>query len=801
MAVGFGFSVGDLIAIGKLAHEIANALGDCRGASAEYRSLIELLGSLKTSLNLISSFISTLPVTTSSRVGQAFMNGILFHAGCCYKLLNEFAADSRKYTQSLLNGQGSKAKVAFRKIKWSLYSAEDSRRLERRLSTHMDAFDRYLLAINIQTESNFAEESRGQVNQISVTVAAIFDTVVTTQKMMPKMLGYPWEGDVLSSHVHIEDVLGRPIVLPFMLCRTSETLKDTMRIMFSDHPGLKEVVDGNFELVDKENQLTIFDGRVGRPGIMDWRSDSDPVQPGAKLLMNILRVKTVHAPRASLVASVRTLETCLRCGFATPGRQFRKCVRCDMNFKKSVRELFKVSGGSVSNKPWPRDPIPRTILNATPPIERGPIESTTADIETGHIRRVHEIVEYLVPTFTYGNDFGNSRLPFIQAIGQGDLQWVRRILLETDTDPNTRSWQGWTALQYACSIKIDSPESRNQEAIVRLLLSQGADVNSSPGYFYGRTALQVACETGNEKIVDLLLEKGADVNEDVVPIGGQRSLACAAEAGDFGIVKKLLDLGADINQSGSELDLNTALSAAAEKGNLEMLEYLIENGANTKGPAALFALKKAISSDKLDVAQRLLEKGLDVNDCANGPAPLHSVASIDMLNLLVTYGARFDVPGSEGSGDTALQRAARDHSLDLVTELVRLGSDVHHPDPEKGGRSALQAAASRCEYEVEESVRIMSFLVDEHAADVHERRWKKSYTSLETACHTTAQQKKNERNIASVNFLVERGAIITSFTLHVAAAWNHPELLDFLLQNGARVGDISSPTNVQCIQG
>ncbi|CAN9448284.1 unnamed protein product [Alternaria alternata] len=131
MTVGFGFSVGDLIAVGKLAHDIAVALSDCRGASAEYRSLIELLGSLKTSLGLINNFISTLPIATSSRVDQAFMN------------------DSRKYTQSLLNGNGAKAKIAFRKIKWSLYSAQDSRRLERRLSTHMDAFDRYLIAINM----------------------------------------------------------------------------------------------------------------------------------------------------------------------------------------------------------------------------------------------------------------------------------------------------------------------------------------------------------------------------------------------------------------------------------------------------------------------------------------------------------------------------------------------------------------------------------------------------------------------------------------------------------------------------
>jgi hypothetical protein len=90
MAVGFGVSVGDLIAVGKLAHDIANALSECRGAATEYKALVELLGSLKTSLSLISNFISTLPIAASSRVDQAFMNGIIFHAQCCYKLLTQF---------------------------------------------------------------------------------------------------------------------------------------------------------------------------------------------------------------------------------------------------------------------------------------------------------------------------------------------------------------------------------------------------------------------------------------------------------------------------------------------------------------------------------------------------------------------------------------------------------------------------------------------------------------------------------------------------------------------------------------
>jgi ankyrin repeat protein len=469
-----------------------------------------------------------------------------------------------------------------------------------------------------------------------------------------------------------------------------------------------------------------------------------------------------------------------------------------MDFKKSVQEVSGPMPRLVELRDWP-EKFPRTKVDAAPPIDYGPMESSNQDMDTRYIRRVHEITEHLVPIKYWENHFGNSRLPLIQAVGQGDLHWVRQILLETDTDPNTRSFQGWTALQQACDIGADCSGGKNQEAIVRLLISQGADVTAARGEGYGRTALQAACECGNERIVDLLLEKGAGVNEDVGVFGGQSSLAGAVWARHIGIVKKLLDRGADINQPRSEELGHTALSAAAQSGNLEMLDFLIENGADTQGSAGSFALEKAIGWDRLDVAQRLLELGLDVNYCADGPAPLHSVESMDMLNLLVSYGARFDLPGSNASGPTALQRAVRWHTLDLVTELVRLGSDVHHPGPAKRGRSALQAAASRWYGDL----RIMSFLVEEHGANVNEpRSEEEGYTSLEAACHTqVTQQRVVKRDITNVKFLVERGAIITPFTLHVAAAWNHTELLGFLLQNGARTEDISSSTNIPIVVG
>jgi hypothetical protein len=175
-----------------------------------------------------------------------------------------------------------------------------------------------------QTENNSAGEMRVRNNQISFTLAAIFDTVKTTQKSMPKALGYPWEGDISSTHVHIDDVLGRSIILPIALCRTRQTLKDTMRIMFSDHPGLKEVANGNFELVNTQNQVTVFDGRADRSRYVSCGSYVNGVSPGAKLSMNIMRIQTLHAPKEILVNSVQTLETCPRCGFDTPGRGFRK---------------------------------------------------------------------------------------------------------------------------------------------------------------------------------------------------------------------------------------------------------------------------------------------------------------------------------------------------------------------------------------------------------------------------------------------------------------------------------------------
>jgi ankyrin repeat protein len=445
---------------------------------------------------------------------------------------------------------------------------------------------------------------------------------------------------------------------------------------------------------------------------------------------------------------------------------------------------------------WPESPFPRSTATPRPHPFQNPMETEKTEMETKYLRRVHDIVEYLVPVQYCANHFGNSRLPLIQAVGQGDLHWVRQILLKTDTDPDTRSFQGWTALQQACSIENNSPESRDQEAIVKLLISHGSHVNAAPGIGYSNTALQAACECGNEKVVNILLEKGADVHADAGELAGKSALASASWAGHFGIVKKLLDLGADVNQSGSEELGHTALSAAAQLGNLEMVNFLLENGASVQGSSGLLALEKAIFWNQLEVTRRLLELGLDVNSAFDGSAPVHSVQSLEMLNLVVAYGARFDLPCSKPYEKTALQRAARYQSLELVVKLILLGSDIHCPGPALRGRTTLQSAAARRD---EEGFRILQLLIEEHGVDVNEpRSEEEGYTSLEAACHETVQD-DDASDIMAVEFLVGRGAVITPFTLHIAAAWNHTKLVEFLLQNGARGEDINSSTNIEIV--
>jgi ankyrin repeat protein len=478
-------------------------------------------------------------------------------------------------------------------------------------------------------------------------------------------------------------------------------------------------------------------------------------------------------------------------------------LSCNLNFQRTVLESAGEMPKRIEMDRWrninfsrfskisPSLASEQTGNQATPdePIVTFNQASQSMDSETEKLffRRVHHITEYVVPRHVAANHFGHSRLPLIQATGQGNVQWVRDLLLRTDTDPNCRSFQGWTALQQACEATKGDPK-----AVVELLIANGADVNAVPGDDYAMTALQAACEAGNEEVVDILLRKGAGINAQAGPIGGKCAVAAASWSGHMGIVKKLLDLGADVNQCGGKDLGRTALSAAAQRGNLEMIDYLVQRGAELHTERGSEALERAVRWNQFDVASRLLELGVDVNAEVDGQTPIDFVESSKMLNLLVTNGAQLNRPCLRPKGPTALQLAAYLGNLDLVRELIQLGADVHATGPEIRGKTALQCAA----FGRWNALPVVQALIDEYGLDVDEARaLSEGYTSLEGACHATCQNDKTP-NLAVVELLLDRGAKVTPFTLHVAAAWGHTALAQTLLRHGAAV---DRPSDIEIV--
>ena len=118
-----------------------------------------------------------------------------------------------------------------------------------------------------------------------------------------------------------------------------------------------------------------------------------------------------------------------------------------------------------------------------------------------------------------------------------------------------------------------------QDAIIRLLISRGADVNSRDfsGFSLGETPLMVAAMTGKTDIAVMLIAKGAKVNTKTKD--GRTALISAAMAPDdhSEIIRLLIENGADINARDNKG--MTALAYALKKRDLQLFKILMESGA------------------------------------------------------------------------------------------------------------------------------------------------------------------------------------------------------------------------------
>jgi len=264
--------------------------------------------------------------------------------------------------------------------------------------------------------------------------------------------------------------------------------------------------------------------------------------------------------------------------------------------------------------------------------------------------------------------------------------------------------------------RLAEAAARADVAVVRQLLSSGADVNAADAD--GTTPLHWAVWADDEATVQELLRARATAT--VANTFRVTPLSIAAEHGNPAIVRRLLEVGAkaeDVDASGQ-----TLLMSAVRSGNVETVRLLIDAGAKvnaTEPQLGHTALMWAARTNNGAAVTLLIERGATVEartrvgakPAARPPGTGGGSHGVGIVRSGVPpEGEQQPTPG----GMTALLFAARDGSTAAARALIDAGADLNARDP--NDMSPLLMAITNAQ------IAVAQLLVD-RGADVRAADW------------------------------------------------------------------------------
>ncbi|KAI4465183.1 zinc finger c3hc4 type (ring finger) [Holotrichia oblita] len=328
------------------------------------------------------------------------------------------------------------------------------------------------------------------------------------------------------------------------------------------------------------------------------------------------------------------------------------------------------------------------------------------------------------PANPANNQTNGTADQLVRAAAQGQLESVKRIL--EDLVPNmvdARSG-GKTPLQVAAH--------QGHVAIVRELLSKGADVNASDND--GDTCLHYAAFGNQPEVVDLLIVAGASLNTS--NRSGCTALHIAAHKHPSRSVQILLTAGADPNCRDAYGD--TALHDAIGKDNYQVIDLLCSASGTDftlRNKRGFNVLHHAALKGKDSATKKLLSKARQLVDVKkdDGFSALHLAAlngHKDVVDTLVRIG-QADIDLRNNRNQSALLLAVSQGHCGVIELLVKLKANINAKDED--GDTALHITLikrSQFTSDVREQDSPGIWAIHQNLNDVNEHR-----IALSIACY------------------------------------------------------------------
>ncbi|KAI2627703.1 ankyrin repeat-containing domain protein [Hypoxylon sp. NC1633] len=288
-----------------------------------------------------------------------------------------------------------------------------------------------------------------------------------------------------------------------------------------------------------------------------------------------------------------------------------------------------------------------------------------AGAEVNHFP-VGEIIEHFEPVslvWVHLHDRPNvpGRLTALQAAAwHGNYDLVQELL---DRGANVDA-----VGIYGTSIQAAIRGPQMSKSVMRLLLSQGPDVNISA---QGTTALQAAVVLGDRELVGCCLEARVNINAHSNCEATRATVNRAAHRGNRCLVKLLVKAVVDLHDDAATVDGRTCFEVARDDQPNRMVDYLLEHDASTSCAAStehgwcrLTTLQIAVGLKDREMVEYLLKKGATTS----APSAVQLAAklrNLDLVKLLVDAVAE-DGNTASIDGQRCLQVAVENRDSEMV---------------------------------------------------------------------------------------------------------------------------------------